>query len=202
MNMLINEERVRPSLSQDDKGKQMESNLWYLDNGASNHMTGQYSKFDKLDENVVGQVRFGDGSVVQIKGKGSITLKCKDGESRHLKEVYYIPSLRSNIISLGQLAEEGYNVVLKGEHLWVRDEQGVLFIKVKRSVNMLYKLIIYSSDSECLLAKCEGDSWLWHARLGHLNFKAMKLMSTNNMVLGMPAVKQPDEVCAGCLMSK
>lgn len=71
----------------------MISNMWYLDNGASNHMTGQYSKFDKLDDNMTGQVRFGDCSMVQIKGKRSIILTCKNGESRTLNEVYYIPSL-------------------------------------------------------------------------------------------------------------
>lgn len=53
----------------------MESNLWYLDNGASNHMTGQFSKFNELDTKVTGEVMFGDGSLVQIKGKGSIILK-------------------------------------------------------------------------------------------------------------------------------
>lgn len=120
-----------PSLGQNGKGKEVESTLWYLDNGASNHMTGQYSKFDELDESVVGQVKFGDGSIVQIKGKGSVTLKCKNGEIRKLNEVYYIPSLRSNIISLGQFAEEGYDVIIKGDFLWVREKQGALLMKVK-----------------------------------------------------------------------
>lgn len=135
VNMLINKTHVVPKLSQNGEEKQLESNIWYLDNGATNHMTGQYSKFDKLDKNVTGQVKFGDGSMVQIKGKGSIVLKCKNGETRTLNEVYYIPSLRSNIISLGQLSENGYKIILKGEHLWVRDGKGELLMKVKRSMN-------------------------------------------------------------------
>lgn len=44
--MLINETQVMPKLNQDGEETQLESNLWYLDNGANNHMTGQYSKFD------------------------------------------------------------------------------------------------------------------------------------------------------------
>lgn len=142
-------------------------------------MTGHLSKFDKLDESVVGQVKFGDGSIVQIRGKGSITFKCKNGETRTLSEVYYIPALRNNIISLGQLAEEGYNVVMKGEYLWVREQQGDLLMKVKRSVNRLYKIIIYSGEIQCLMSHYEDESWLWHSRLGHVNFKAMRLMSTS-----------------------
>lgn len=50
--MLINEEGIVPKLSQDNNEKHMDSIMWYLDNGASNHMMGQYSKFDKLDDNV------------------------------------------------------------------------------------------------------------------------------------------------------
>lgn len=95
----------------------MDSNMWYLDNGASNHMSGHYSKFNKIDVKITGQVKFGDGSMVQIMGKGSITLKCKTGENRTLNEVYYIPSLRSNIISLGQLSRNGHRIILKGENL-------------------------------------------------------------------------------------
>lgn len=97
--MLINEEKVVPKLKQNNE--QVESNLWYLDNGANNHMTGQRSEFKELDENVTGQVRFGDGSTVDIKGKGSVIFSCKNAEERTLDEVYFIPMLRNNIISLG-----------------------------------------------------------------------------------------------------
>ncbi|GJU37928.1 zinc finger, CCHC-type containing protein [Tanacetum coccineum] len=43
--------------------------LWYLDNEASNHMTGVREHFKELDEKVSGKVRFGDGSYIEIKGK-------------------------------------------------------------------------------------------------------------------------------------
>ncbi|XP_074328282.1 uncharacterized protein LOC141666185 [Apium graveolens] len=77
------------------------------------------SKFSELNEGISGMVRFGDGSTVQIKGKESITLRCKNGEERILHEVYYIPSLCSNIISLGKMSERGNRVALKGDYLWV-----------------------------------------------------------------------------------
>lgn len=47
---------------------QSDSNIWYLDNGASSHMTGFKLKFLELNEEISGEVSFGDGSTVSIKG--------------------------------------------------------------------------------------------------------------------------------------
>lgn len=73
-------------------GKKDTENMWYLNNGASNHMMGCQEKFEKLDKIVRGQVKFGDGSLVKIEGKGTINMVCKNGETRKIYGVYYIPT--------------------------------------------------------------------------------------------------------------
>jgi len=45
--------------------------IWYLDNGASNHMTGDKRYFSSMDNTITGKVRFGDDSRVDIMGKGT-----------------------------------------------------------------------------------------------------------------------------------
>lgn len=159
-------------------------------------------KFEKLDRSASGEVRFGDGSLVQIQGKGSIKIVCKNGETRILHNVYYIPTLRSNIISLGQLSEEGNRVVMNGEKLWVYESCGRMLMQVQRSANRLYKIHIQEAEHCCLLTKSEEEAWLWHKRLGHVNFRAMQLLSKNHMAYGVPSIVHPKDVCDGCLMSK
>lgn len=117
--ILLNEGGVNPRLNRTRNEEYKDSSVWYLDNGASNHMTGHRSKFTTLDEGVRGEVMFGDGSTVKIHGKGSISLTTQDGKECILGEVYFIPSLCNNIISLGQLSESGSKVIIKGEFLWV-----------------------------------------------------------------------------------
>ncbi|XP_006590086.1 uncharacterized protein [Glycine max] len=45
-----------------NNGEKEDKCLWYLDNGASNHMCGCKEKFVELDEKVKGNVSFGDSS--------------------------------------------------------------------------------------------------------------------------------------------
>jgi hypothetical protein len=74
-----------------------------LDTDTTNHMTGSQEIFVELDTHVTGTVKFWDGSVTKIEGKGSILLMCKNGAHRTLMGVYFIPRLRASIISVGQL---------------------------------------------------------------------------------------------------
>lgn len=64
--VLLTEKGVTPKLMPINQEKQGESNLWYLDNGASNHMTGDISKFNILEKGLTGRGKFGDGSTVKI----------------------------------------------------------------------------------------------------------------------------------------
>lgn len=75
-------------------------------------------------------------------------------------------------------------------------------MKVKRTENRLYKISLEENQPTCLHTKSEENTWLWHARLGHVNFQALELMSRDEMAHGIPRLIQPSRKCEGCLMSK
>ncbi|XP_009115282.1 uncharacterized protein LOC103840530 [Brassica rapa] len=102
--VFLNEDKVIPKTLEQSK---REDGMWYLDNGASNHMTGERSYFSELNESIKGKVKFGDGSCVDINDKGSMLFEAKTGEHRFLTDIYYIPDLKSNILSLVQATEQG-----------------------------------------------------------------------------------------------
>lgn len=46
--------------------------LWYLDTGCSNHMSGDKTIFSSLDESYRDQVKFGNNTKVSVMGKGQV----------------------------------------------------------------------------------------------------------------------------------
>jgi len=99
----LNEDKLYVQLGEKGDGH---TARWILDTGATNHMTGARSAFAELDSGVRGSVRFGDGSTVDIEGRGTVLFRCKMGEHQRLTGVYHIPRLTANIICLGQMEEE------------------------------------------------------------------------------------------------
>ena len=136
-------------------------------------MTGSKASFSELDGDVTGIVKFGDGSRVAIQGHDTIIFIYQNREHRALTDVYYIPQLRSSIISLGQLDERGSEVLIKDRVLRIRDWEQQLLAKVKRSLNRLYLLDLKVEQPVCLAARHTEEPWLWHARFGHLSFDAL-----------------------------
>jgi hypothetical protein len=123
-----------------DKEKECDAGTWVLDTGATNHMSGCRTAFTKIDTAVLGTVRFGDDSVVQIEGRGTVMFTCKNGESRSFDGVYFIPHLTTNIMSVGQLDEIGYKIDIDTSMMKIREPGGVLLAKVKLEANRLYLL--------------------------------------------------------------
>ncbi|XP_013650803.1 uncharacterized protein LOC106355385 [Brassica napus] len=150
--VFLNEENLVPKKYEIKQG---EEDVWYLDNGASNHMTGNVSYFSELNRNIKGKVKFGDDSYVNIEGKGSIIFQGKTGEQKLVTNIYYIPDLKSNILSLGQATEVGCDVRMKLDYLTVHDPSGRLLVRVFRSPNRLYKIKLKIGKPMCLNIKLE-----------------------------------------------
>jgi hypothetical protein len=88
-------------------------------------MTGERASFVELNEGVRGTVKFGNGSVVQIMWRGTITLSIGGGLQRAFWDVYYIPRLGCSVVSRGQLDEHACDVRIKHGVLPIRDPRQV-----------------------------------------------------------------------------
>lgn len=85
-------------------------------------------------------------------------------QHRILTEVYFIPRLKSNIISIGQLDELGCKTEVESGIMTVLNPLRKMFARVRRAKNRLYILEVQQVDPVCLQAVHGDDAWLLHTR--------------------------------------
>lgn len=68
-------------------------------------------------------------------------------------------------------------------------------VKINRSRNRLYKVILEVEQVKCLQLVSFSDSTKWHACLGHIGTDTMKTMINKELVTGIPKLTIEKETC-------
>jgi len=116
-------------------------------------MCGDKDKFMKLGETVRGNVTFADHSKVAIKGKCMILIKLKDESHQFIGDVYYIPTVKSNILSLRQLLEKEYEIKIRDRTLTLLDTKGDMIAKVAMTKTIMFLLNIKMDVPESMCGR-------------------------------------------------
>ncbi|KAK3121549.1 hypothetical protein QOZ80_8BG0656020 [Eleusine coracana subsp. coracana] len=141
------------------------------------------AKIVDLNLVVVGDVRFGDASIVEIHGQGTVIFAGRNGEHKAFTGMYYIPRLKNSIISIGQLDQGGSKVEIDDGVMRIWDRHWRLLVKVECGRTRLYILRLAIAKPVCLAARARSEgAWLWHNRYGHLNFDALRRLARDDMV--------------------
>ena len=183
------------------RGSKMED-LWFLDSGCSNHMTGAKKWFSEIDESFGHSVKLGNNARMAVEGKGTIKVKV-NGLIQVIQDVYYVPELSNNLLSMGQLQERNLAILIQNKSCKVYHPSRGIIIETQMSANRMFAILgeEISSDS-CFQVKTADETHLWHCRFAHLNYKSLKTLSSKEMVKGLPHIETCTKVCENCLVGK
>ncbi|KAA8540036.1 hypothetical protein F0562_026728 [Nyssa sinensis] len=162
------------------------NDAWFLDSGCSNHMCGNRGMFINLDESFLHSVRLGNNSRMNVVGKGNVRLLL-NGVNHVVHEVYYVPDLKNNLLSIGQLQERGLAILIKGGVCKVYHPTKGLIIQTVMSVNRMFILLAQTpaptnaQSEKCLHTSSQDLSYLWHRRYGHLSYKGLRTLQYKKM---------------------
>jgi hypothetical protein len=118
----------------------------------------------------------------------------------YVQYTLFVPGLRHNLISIGQLNSKNNKIVFEGRFCRIFNNTS-LVAKVTMTKNRMF-LMRMEPNVTCLKASVDV-SWLWHKRLGHLNFGSLSMLQKKNLVRGLSSFTNPDnKICEGCAVGK
>ncbi|TYK10877.1 Retrovirus-related Pol polyprotein from transposon TNT 1-94 [Cucumis melo var. makuwa] len=100
---------------------------WIMDLGCTFHMTHHQDFLTNFQKGDGGKVLLGDNGTCDVKGTGSVQIATHDGMVRILTNVRYVPKLKRNLISLGELDRSGCTI---------KSENGVMKVTKGSSVKL------------------------------------------------------------------
>ena len=114
--------------------------VWFLDLGCSNHMCANKEWFSDLDEEFRQSVKLENNSKMVVLGKGNIRLQIVR-VTHVITDVFYIPELKNNLLSIGQFAERGVVILIQHGVCRVYHPKKGLIMQITMSANRMFILL-------------------------------------------------------------
>ena len=160
-------------------------------------MAGDRSLFNVFESKKGGNVTFGGGSKSQIKGKGTISLLGLPD----IANVLYVEGLRVNLLSISQICDQHFMVLLSKGKCLVLNESGKKLISSVCTLDNCYGLVP-DADIVCNSIRLPNED-LWHQRMGHASYNHLSIVSKHESVSGISKLSRVNNmVCGPCQLGK
>eukprot|EP00794_Sanderia_malayensis_P005845 gene5845-6544_t len=186
-----------------------ESLVWYVDSGASRHMSSNKEWMQDYAKLAIPEkIRLGDNRLVEAEGKGTVWIKLKVGDKykpAELSDVLYVPSLNKNLFSVSTVTKKGFSIMFDANQCVILDRNGTI-LGSGRSGGKLYTLDashLQNDMHEVNTASDQRSLNLWHQRFGHLGVNNLKLLNQQGLVDGLRLETMEEmKFCEGCTLGK
>jgi len=130
-------------------------------------------------------------------------LALHDGKTKSLLDALHVPSIIKNLVSIGQMVEQGFRFNAKCCFVEDFNDKCRLVAKGSRIGHMFTLDGGIPAMSAAMYAKGKGvvaDIDIWHKCIGHANVQRLKLMQSKGFVTGLPMFKVAKfhKVCEAC----
>ena len=179
---------------------------WYLDSGATHHVSEDPSLFSSIHPISGSQIRSAGGQSHNVTGVGEIDIQVLSGEIKTVSSVLYTPGITKNLLSVGSLTDQQKTIVFKATGCFVIDDatSQIEILAHRENGKGLYRLqpSYLKQGPEVNTLHLRSQAVLWHKRLGHVHTRGIQRMITSDAVKGLPSIQIPRQTCTGCQLGK
>ncbi|CAI7736537.1 unnamed protein product [Closterium sp. NIES-54] len=187
-----------------------------LDSDCSHHLMGTKEVFvDLQPRGSIKHVRGFNGALQDVQGRGTVALQGEAGKRVLIPDVLYVPGVRANLLSSGQLKEHGVKLQ--------KDGDGMLLVSAAAEVlgRATYSGRVLCTDLRpcparstspapevvalrAIVSKTKSTPDQMHARLAHVDMDTIRSSAKNEVSIGLDleSATCADSPCVSCVGGK
>uniref|UniRef100_A0A2N9F3K8 Integrase catalytic domain-containing protein n=1 Tax=Fagus sylvatica TaxID=28930 RepID=A0A2N9F3K8_FAGSY len=173
------------------------SSEWFLDSACCNHMTDNPHLASAHTPPVLPTITTADGSAMTVSHVGSISTP-----NLSISDVFCVPKLHLNLLSVGQLTELGLNLFFSSRGCLVQDSRTGQIVGSARKVGRLFELTSLhfpSSSVSAPVIAASASIELWHSRLCHVSLPRIQTLVSRGL---LGSVSSSPFDCMPCQLGK
>ncbi|CAK9803102.1 Retrovirus-related Pol polyprotein from transposon TNT 1-94 [Anthophora quadrimaculata] len=190
-------------------------NSWLLDSGCTHHVCKRrewFANFRHINSEVVNTAADPvkqKGITLKAQGIGNIRLNMIVGNRKKtvvLHDVYYVPNIRRNLMSVSQIEQKGKELLIKNGKVKIRNvitknivgeayrKNDLYIVKTEVCTNTSFPVESHNASMEM--------NQLWHRRFCHVSNDTIKKLIETNRVTGLDNAKTNKYICDACNIAK
>src|SRR6266849_2070817 len=183
-----------------------------LNSGASNHISPERSDFKTLQPIIPHPIQGFNGFSTSAIGISDIDLCIGSGHKLLLRDVLFVPSCSTRLVSVSSLTRDGYSLVTFGpKDCWITDKANKIIVRGHYLMTTgLYvlncpsaRVALSKPPPSAMYSNIVPDVETWHRRLGHCSNRTIINMARDKVVKGMPIdLSQSPPKCDHCILGK
>lgn len=175
-----------------------DSNHWYIDSGASSHMTCRRELVGATRRSDSESVTVANSAKLKVECVGDVELFCEYGKVT-VRDVLVVPDICVNLLSVSQMVSKGLRVEFNSGVCYIKGSNGTVLARATE-INGMYRLSVIS-EQRGMMASTVSAQELWHRRLGHIGVESMRRMNAG-LVMGVTFQENESSKCEICVLGK
>lgn len=135
---------------------------------------------------IIWLVTKGDEGVSKIYGKSTTIVN----EKNKIEDHFYVKGIKHNIYSVINMYIKRYNLLLHEIGCEMKKRNSRRLVTKGTRIDGNFYHLKGSKRRSCLMDQA-NECWIWHKRMGHINFDNMVKIGSTHVVRDMPRIIKP-----------
>lgn len=175
------------------------SSDWFLDSGASRHMTSHRDILSNFQSSAAeSHISLADNRKLSVTGCGTARI-IVNGIGIVVHDVLYVPGLKANLLSIGAIMSAGNRVIFENNAMNIFNSRTGELVMTSKPVNGTFK--IDANHIKCMLAR-DDETIDWHRKMGHVSFGGLNAIRNAASGVVFTGTKESISDCVSCAIGK